>query len=536
MDSIRYRTITTIKETEKSSVVLALMEGYEDPVIIKRLHNANPEVYRILLQVENVHLPRIYALEQQEDILVVAEEYVDGETLKHHLEQGKLTEEQKLIVAMQLCEAVEGLHSCNPPIIHRDIKPSNIIISENGIVKLIDFDVSRQYKKVSETGDTKVLGTPEYAAPEQYGYKQTDERSDIYSIGIVLERLDFHGRGLSAILWKRLLNICTSFDPKKRYKRVKLLAKDIRTVMTMQRFSWAYLCAALVSVMLIVIGALFLSKASGEVAHPDSSPVPTSTVAPTPIPEPTQTPTLTPTSTPEPTQMPTSTPEPIQTETPMPTGTPKPTPEQEKPDSIIMDSMEGQIYVENYYQSYQEPTEFLLYSSFFETMIGVVYATMTDLTSGEEATIPEEAYRMEDSIFHLDAEYMNQLQSTYYRLKLGLLGYGSMECLMCIRVHSPEDPFVEGDTLQGNYLDYYYENHDKLHVVLRSETKTKIVGLNFSMESQVPEDQYCILYDGRALELSAELLEQCKNDGSTIFYVVLDNGSKEKVTINNPYR
>lgn len=525
MDSIRYRTITTIKETEKSSVVLALMEGFEDPVVVKRLHNANPEVYRILSQVDNVHLPRIYALEQQEDILVVAEEYVDGETLKHHLEQGKLTEEQKLIVATQLCEAVEGLHSCNPPIIHRDIKPSNVLITEDGVVKLIDFDVSRQYKKVSETGDTKVLGTPEYAAPEQYGYKQTDERSDIYSIGIVLERLDFHGRGLSAILWKRLLNICTSFDPKKRYKRVNLLAKDIRTVMTMQRFPWAYLCVALVSVLL-VMGALFLSKASGEVAHPDSSPVPTSTVAPTPIPEPTQTPTLTPTSTPKPTQ----------TETPMPTSTPKPTPEQEKTNSIIMDSMEGQIYVENYYQSYQEPTEFLLYSSFFETMIGVVYATMTDLTSGEEAAIPEEAYRMEDSIFHLDAEYMNQLQSTYYRLKLGLLGDSSMECLMCIRVHSPEDPFVEGDTLQGNYLDYYYENHDKLHVVLRSETKAKIVSLNFSKGSQVPEDQYCILYDGRALELSAELLEQCKNQSKTIFYVVLDNGVKERLTIANPYR
>ena len=225
MGQIIYHTITTIKSTEKSQVFLAFMEGQEEPVIIKRMNAANPEVYKVLSEMNNEHIPRIFACEWQGKELVVAEEYVDGETLEHLLKEGLLTEEQKLEVALQLCEAVEVLHNCVPQMIHRDIKPSNVLITEEGLLKLIDFDAARQYKEMSEDSDTRILGTADYAAPEQFGYKQTDVRSDIYSMGIVFEMLHFHGEGLAALSWKRMLEICTNFDPKKRYSSVNNLSK-----------------------------------------------------------------------------------------------------------------------------------------------------------------------------------------------------------------------------------------------------------------------------------------------------------------------
>ena len=122
MSQIIYQTITTIKNTEKSQVCLAFMEGREEMVIIKRMNIANPEVYKALTEVHNEHIPQIYAWEWQENELVVAEEYIDGETLEYYLREGLLTEEQKLKIALQLCEAVKVLHNCVPQIIHRDIK------------------------------------------------------------------------------------------------------------------------------------------------------------------------------------------------------------------------------------------------------------------------------------------------------------------------------------------------------------------------------------------------------------------------------
>ena len=197
MKQISYQTITTIKSTEKSRVYLASMEGRDEPVIIKRMTTANPEVYKTLAEIHSDHIPQIYAVELQENELVVAEEYVDGETLEYYLREGLLT--------------------------------------EDGVLKPIDYDASRQYKKKSEGSDTRILGTANYAAPEQFGYQQTDVRSDIYSMGVVFEMLHFHGVALAMFAWKKMLGICTNFDPKKRYKSINGLGKAIRRVMLLQK-------------------------------------------------------------------------------------------------------------------------------------------------------------------------------------------------------------------------------------------------------------------------------------------------------------
>lgn len=125
----------------------------------------------------------------QFDYLVM--EYVPGRTLNEVVDQvpgRRLDERQVRQWAQELCDVLHHLHSQTPPLIFRDLKPSNIIIRPDGQLKLIDFGIVR-YFKPGKQSDTQVVGTPGYAAPEQYGHGQTDARSDVYSMGVLLHEL-----------------------------------------------------------------------------------------------------------------------------------------------------------------------------------------------------------------------------------------------------------------------------------------------------------------------------------------------------------
>jgi serine/threonine-protein kinase len=80
------------------------------------------------------------------------------------------------------------LHAQQPPIIFRDLKPTNVMITPEGTIKLVDFGIARLFKPGKER-DTQAFGTPGYSAPEQYGRGQTDARSDIYSLGVLMHHL-----------------------------------------------------------------------------------------------------------------------------------------------------------------------------------------------------------------------------------------------------------------------------------------------------------------------------------------------------------
>lgn len=255
---MEYQTIFTIKESEKATVELVAMEGHIGPVIVKKLQGATPDIYRLLCHAQNSHLPQVYAVEEQGEILLIAEEYVDGENLEDYLEQRKPGDEEKLDLALQLCEAVEALHSMIPPVIHRDIKPSNILITGKGILKLIDFDASRQYKAFRDAGDTRLLGTVEYAPPEQFGYSQTDVRSDIYSMGVVFLGLQLSENKQQAERWSKLVEKCTSFDPKNRYQSVAELAREIEKLKNKKKFN-VWKPAGLVGVLAVGMAAVLLS-------------------------------------------------------------------------------------------------------------------------------------------------------------------------------------------------------------------------------------------------------------------------------------
>ncbi len=141
----------------------------------------------ILAHLSYPMLPKVmdFFTERGRDYLVM--EFIPGDTLEEYLAKtnAPLPEAQVLKWADELCDALIYLHSQNPPVIHRDIKPSNIKITPDGKLKLLDFGISKLLNVGAKTGTAARAGTPPYTPLEQYG-TGTDERSDIYALGVVM--------------------------------------------------------------------------------------------------------------------------------------------------------------------------------------------------------------------------------------------------------------------------------------------------------------------------------------------------------------
>ena len=152
---------------------------------VYRVFNGNADVYRRLLGICCPYLPMIHQVKEENGIVYVLEEYIQGDTLAFLLEGKPLTASHAKRIIGQLCYALEILHGIGA--VHRDIKPENIIIRGSDAV-LIDFDASRLCK-IDNSSDTRIMGTTGYAAPEQYGFAQTDARTDIYALDILLNEM-----------------------------------------------------------------------------------------------------------------------------------------------------------------------------------------------------------------------------------------------------------------------------------------------------------------------------------------------------------
>ncbi len=137
------------------------------------------------------HLPAFYDSFTDQDHWYLVVQFIDGPTLETYVQQRpaqRLALWEVLDIGMQICEVLTYLHSRRPAVIFRDIKPDNIMRSANGTVYLVDFGIARHFQP-GKRRDTQLLGSPGYAAPEQYGSAQTSERSDIYSLGVTLQTL-----------------------------------------------------------------------------------------------------------------------------------------------------------------------------------------------------------------------------------------------------------------------------------------------------------------------------------------------------------
>ena len=142
--------------------------------------------YDILSRLHSARIPQAlsYISDQGTDYFLRA--YVAGTPISDCVERnGAFPESESARLIVGLCETLSLLHAQTPPIIHRDIKPQNIIYTSQHTLALIDFDAARRFQP-GRKNDTVCLGTQTTAAPEQFGYQQTDARSDIYSTGILL--------------------------------------------------------------------------------------------------------------------------------------------------------------------------------------------------------------------------------------------------------------------------------------------------------------------------------------------------------------
>lgn len=220
-----YETVKTIKHSERGSVSL-LQNKQNGTRFIFRHYRGNGEVYRKLVGISCPNLPQIMETAERDGMVAVLEEYIQGDSLAYLLEGALFSHAEARKITMQLCNALWVLHQLGA--VHRDIKPENVMIRGSEAI-LIDFDASRIFK--SDTNqDTQILGTTGYAAPEQYGIAQTNERADIYSLGVLLNIMltgKHPSKELASGRLGRIVQKCTMVNPEKRYKSVLYLMEAL---------------------------------------------------------------------------------------------------------------------------------------------------------------------------------------------------------------------------------------------------------------------------------------------------------------------
>lgn len=277
-ENIRLHNYWAIKEVYRSGVtgqgVLSNSLIAESNILTKLCHPGLPSIIDVL------DTPQSY---------LIVMEYIEGVSLDKVLEErGAQSETNVVKWGRQLCEVLKYLHDQKPSIIYRDMKPANIMLKPDGDVVLIDFGMAREFKTNSRR-DTTNLGTHGYAAPEQYnGSQQTDERTDVYSLGVTLFHLVTghdpcsppYGVGSirsfnPSLSWKldQIISKCTQYQPENRYQNVESVENALGQVYVMvpndievspedepkQNNSFLWLLAIIPVVFIVVILGVVLS-------------------------------------------------------------------------------------------------------------------------------------------------------------------------------------------------------------------------------------------------------------------------------------
>ncbi len=236
--------------------------------------NATAEAV-ILAKLDHPAIPKMLGAWEHNGRGYIVREYFEGDDLASYVRKhGPLSFEMLTDVAIRLCDILSYIHSQSPTVIHRDIKPENIIIAGKNDVKLIDFGIARDFRQ--ETGsaeyerDTRVAGTRPYMPPEQFGSEQSDNRADLYALGVVMifmatgkpDKLNLK----NVYPYKNLIPIiekCIRKDRDRRYRTAAHLKKRIlwvRRKMTRNILLCAVVCAGLAAAFLT---GLFIGRAQG---------------------------------------------------------------------------------------------------------------------------------------------------------------------------------------------------------------------------------------------------------------------------------
>lgn len=221
----QYEELTTLDESGSEPVFL-VKDKRNGKIVVKKNVTADAALlYSRLCGISNPHLAKIYETAWDERRGVIIEEYVNGCTLREYREErGTLAPQEVFTIMSELCEALALVHGHG--MIHRDINPGNIMLSGDGVIKLIDFGIAREVKD-GKRQDTTILGTAGYAAPEQFGFSQTDARTDIYALGVLMNVLltgQFPGQQIyKGAPFEQIIQRCINIDPDKRFQTVMQL-------------------------------------------------------------------------------------------------------------------------------------------------------------------------------------------------------------------------------------------------------------------------------------------------------------------------
>jgi len=192
--------------------------------IVVRSFSKTQIAYEELYGISFENLPLIYDVINLQDGQIVLEEYIEGVTISEVMESGKYRYSGVRKVIRSVCRALDVLHKRG--LVHRDVKPENVVIGKDGRVVLIDFNAARKITVAEK--DTVVMGTVGYASPEQLGLAQSDARTDIYAVGVLLNVM-ITGKHPSEKLAKgkvgRIVRKCTNVNPDLRYQSAEKLMK-----------------------------------------------------------------------------------------------------------------------------------------------------------------------------------------------------------------------------------------------------------------------------------------------------------------------
>lgn len=254
--------IRDIKENEKIKISLVMYEGVRGPCIFKVCKNRDlSDVCEGLKTIRHPNVAIVYDYLYADNNTYIIEEYIEGLTIKELIVQnGCFSEKETVRIMCQICDGLEVLHRRKSPIVHNDINPSNIIIRNDNIVKIFDFDISRTYKE-GVSKNTRLFGTEEYAAPEHYGYKQSEPRTDIYSLGVTMhemltgEQLDCQHKIIYKGKLRKIIKKCTEVDLKNRFSSVADLKKALKKNLA-SRFKKVLVSVIVLWFLLLIVGLL----------------------------------------------------------------------------------------------------------------------------------------------------------------------------------------------------------------------------------------------------------------------------------------
>ncbi len=239
------------KINEEVALKLIRPEIAMDKKTIERFSNE----LKIARKITHKNVCRMYDINEEKDTHYITMEYVPGEDLKSFIRRsGQLGISATIKIVIQICEGLAEAHHLG--IVHRDLKPQNIIINEEGNASILDFGIARSLKDSGLTQTGSIMGTPHYMSPEQIEDGSVDQRSDIYSLGIILYEmltgdLPFKGDTAISIGIKkktevpkdpRILNPqileslsllilkCMDRDRKSRYQTIESVSEDLKTI------------------------------------------------------------------------------------------------------------------------------------------------------------------------------------------------------------------------------------------------------------------------------------------------------------------